>query len=342
MATFQRRGDRYRAIIRRPNLKASKSFKRLGDARVWATAQERAADLGGIVPGRSAVTIGALIDLYERELWPSKRWGPTKAQELKVLRRDLGAKLTDQLTRTAVSAYLRGLKLGPASISIRLSYLRDVLRAGRDLFNVPVRLDEVDSAIGAARRTGRAGKSSTRDRRPTEAELKAIIAHAEGNARSMIDLAAVVRVLAVLPLRLGELLAIQWDDIDAERRTVTLRSRKHPDIREKERPQEVPLITFAGIDTFALIDDRPRYMTAPFPYIASSVSAAFTVTCRALKIEDLHLHDLRAYSISRLLEAGVPVPQVALLSGHRNWRILAKHYARLDAASVHDTLKRLG
>lgn len=342
MATFQKRGNRYRAIIRRPELKASKTFDRLGDARAWATAQERAADLGGVVPGRSTLTVGDLIDRYERELWPAKRWGPTKAQELKVLRRDLGAKLLDHLTRNAVSGYLRGLKLGPASVAIRLSYLRDVLRAGRDLFGATVRLDELDAAIGAARRTGRAGKSHVRDRRPTADELTAIINHATGQPRSMIDLAAVVRVLAVLPLRLGELLAIQWADLDADRRVVILRTRKHPDTRERERPQEVPLITFAGVDTFALINDRPRYMPSPFPYIASSVSAAFTTACRALKIEGLHLHDLRAYSISRLLEAGVPVPQVALLSGHRNWKILARHYARLDAASVHDTLKRLG
>lgn len=70
------------------------------------------------------------------------------------------------------------------------------------------------------------------------------------------------------------------------------------------------------------------------------VSAAFGDAVLRLGIKDLHLHDLRAHSLSRLLEAGVPIPQVALISGHRNWKILARNYSRIDPASVHDSITR--
>lgn len=342
MATFRKRGDRWQAIIRRTNLRASKSFDRLVDAKAWATAQEREADLAGTMPGKMLGTLAPVIERYEREMWPTKRWGSSKTQELKVLHRDLGDRLLTTFTQASVLAYARGLELSPGGVSSRLSYLREVLRTARDLWGVVVPLPAVEAAIGAANRMKVAGHSGVRTRRPTQAELDAIIAHAERRPGAMIDLAAIVRVLAVLPLRVGELLDIQWDDIDERRRTAVLRSRKHPNILVRERnDQEVPLIAFGGADTFDMIAGRPRYLPSPFPYKRSSVSTAFGQAALRCQIHDLHIHDLRAHATSALLEAGVPIPQVALISGHRNWKILARVYARLDPVAVHDAIKRL-
>lgn len=340
MATFRQRNGRWQAIIRRRDLKATKTFGRLVDARSWATAQERAADLGSHMPGRPSGTLAPLIDRYEREIWPDKRWGANKAFELRVLARDLGSHSLETMTATRLLGYVRALDVEPSTRASRLSYLKEVLRTAKDLWGLPVPLGALEEAIASGRRHGVLGKSNSRERRPTADELAAIMSYA-ADREGQIDLGAVVQVLSVMPLRLGELLGIGWGDAVVDRRSVILRGRKHPDIREKEKPQEVPLIAFGGVDTFALVFDRPRYMEAPFPYKGSSVSVAFTDTALRLGIKDLHLHDLRAHAISRLLEAGVPIPQVALLSGHRNWKVLAKHYARIDPASVHDTLKRL-
>lgn len=340
MATFRRRGERWQAIIRRRDLQATKSFDRLVDARSWARAKERDADTGHL-PGKMNGTLAPLIDRYEKELWPEKRWGRNKAYELGVLREDLGSKALDTFGATGLLRYAREMDVAPSTAANRLSYLKEVLRAANDLWGLPVPLAAVEEAIRSGRRHGVLGKSNSRERRPTTEEVANIIEYGRERTGSQIDLDVVVRVLSVVPLRLGELVRIGWEDEVADRRSVILRGRKHPDIREKEKPQEVPLIAFGGVDTYALVFDRPRYMDAPFPYKANSVSAAFTQATRALEIRDLHLHDLRAYAISRLLEAGLPIPQVALLSGHRNWKILAKHYARIDPASVHDALKRL-
>ena len=342
MATFRQRGGRWQAIIRRVDLKASKAFARKADAVAWARAQERAADLAGTLPGKMAGTLAAVIDRYEREIWPDKRWGASKANELVVLRRDLGPRLLTDLTQTVILAYVRGLDISVGGISTRLSYLREVLRTARDLWAVPVPLAEVDAAISAARRMKLAGKSHARTRRPTQAEIDAIITYAEARTTgAMIDLGPIVRVLAVLPLRVGELLGIEWDDLDEARRSAVIRSRKHPDIRVKERNnQEVPLIAFKGIDTFALVSDRPRYLPSPFPYKRPSVSTAFAMAALHCQIKDLHIHDLRAHALSSLLEAGVPIPQVALISGHKSWKVLARHYSRIDPMAVHDAIKR--
>ena len=294
------------------------------------------------MPGKMLGTLAPVIDRYEREMWPTKRWGDSKTQELKVLRRDLGDRLLTGLTQSAILAYARGLEITPGGVSSRLSYLKEVLKTARNLWGLSVPLAAVEGALNTAKSMKIAGKSGIRIRRPTQAELDALLGHAKRRPGAMIDLHEIIRVLSVLPLRVGELLGIQWADLDAERRTAVLRSRKHPDVNVREsNDQEVPLIEFRGVDTFALIADRPRYLPSPFPYKRSSVSTAFGQAALRCQIRDLHIHDLRAHATSALLEAGVGIPLVALISGHKNWKILAKVYARIDAVAVHDALRRV-
>lgn len=338
MATFRQRNGRWQAIIRRPTLKATRTFDRKVDAQSWARAKERDADLGHM-PGRMAGTIAALVDRYEKEMWKDKRWGTSKANELVTIKRDLGPLALEMVTSSRLLTYLRGLDIGPATAGTRLSYLKEVLRVAKDIWGLAVPLEAVGEAIVAGRRHKLVGRSQVRDRRPTAEEIAAILDFTKDREGS-VDIRAVVEVLSVMPLRLGELLRIGWDDAVPDRRSVILRGRKHPDIREKEKAQEVPLVTFRGVDTYALVFDRPRYMDAPFPYKPNSVSMAFIMACKDLAIKDLHLHDLRAHAISVLLEAGVPIPQVALMSGHRNWKILQRNYSRIDPASVHETIAR--
>jgi integrase len=43
------------------------------------------------------------------------------------------------------------------------------------------------------------------------------------------------------------------------------------------------------------------------------------------EIQSLHFHDLRHEAISRFFEMGLSVPEVALISGHRDYRMLARY-----------------
>ncbi len=42
-------------------------------------------------------------------------------------------------------------------------------------------------------------------------------------------------------------------------------------------------------------------------------------------IADLHFYDLRHEAISRFFERGLSVPEVALISGHRDYRMLFRY-----------------
>jgi integrase len=70
-----------------------------------------------------------------------------------------------------------------------------------------------------------------------------------------------------------------------------------------------------------------------------SVSASFTRTCIKLKIKDLHFHDLRHRAIRQLFSAGLAIPEVSLLSGHKNWKILAR-YVAIQPSEVHEKFAR--
>jgi integrase len=129
---------------------------------------------------------------------------------------------------------------------------------------------------------------------------------------------------------------VQWADVDADARLLTIKDRKDP--RKKAGNDErIPLLG----ESLAIIQRQPQSDERVFPVSPEWVSDNFLLACRVAKVEDLHLHDLRAHGISLLFEAGAKVEQVALVSGHKNWKVLASHYARLTPESVGDSLAGL-
>src|SRR5215831_19364873 len=147
MAVFQRRGRRVRAIVRKAGFNGSKSFDTLKDARLWARAKEREADLGDVLPpGLADGTLGELIARYQRQIWPLKRWGPSKAHELRRLDADLGSKPLASLSKQAIVAYAQHVakSMNRAGVATRLSYLRTVITTARDLWGLQVPLAALD------------------------------------------------------------------------------------------------------------------------------------------------------------------------------------------------------
>jgi integrase len=346
MATFQTRAGRVRAIVRKPNFTASKTFARLTDAKLWARAKEREADLADVVPniGKAEGTLGDLIDRYEREIWPLKKWGRSKAHELKTLGTDLGAMPLAGITKQVVVDYAQRLaeRTARAGVSTRISYLRTVLVCARDLWGIRAPVAAIDEALTVTRHHRISGRGVPRTRRPVQDEIDAIIAHARTARRSTIDLAEIVGVLSVLPLRVGELCNVEWDDLRPNERAVLIRSRKHPDAEVKAGNDDlVSLPKLGQIDTYDLVAGRPRYFQRPFPYLAHSVSSAWWLAAVTAGVRDLHLHDLRAHAISTMLAAGVSIPVVASISGHRNWKILQRVYERITPEEAHAAIARV-
>ena len=62
-----------------------------------------------------------------------------------------------------------------------------------------------------------------------------------------------------------------------------------------------------------------------FPYNSRSLGAAFRRSVFEFGILDLHFHDLRHETTSRLFEAGFDIPEVSLVTGHKDWKMLRRY-----------------
>jgi integrase len=339
MASIYKTSDgTWRVQVRKRGVKATRNFTRKVDATAWAAVTEAEIERGSAgLPRRATGTVHDLLAAYHKAVYPLKRYSLSKQYELGKLDAELGALPLTAITTPKLIEYAVGLRthLGGQGVLTRLCYLREVCRAAADLWDAPVPLPAIDAAIAALHRQKVVAKPPPRSRRPTDAEIDAIIQYHHTQKRAAVDLSAVLGVLRVLPLRVGELVKIEWDDLDAERKTVKLRARKHPDVTVREtNDYTIPLPTIGGIDTWSLIADRPKFLERPFPFTSPAVSSAFSYAAHGAHIANLHLHDLRAFAISKLFEAGVPIAMVAHLSGHKNWKVLQSAYVRLDPAEV--------
>lgn len=321
----------WRALIRRKGHKPiSKRFATKGKATEWARGIEAQIDAGQVPKvAASAATVADLISKY-RELRAAVRPildTSTEHYTLKQLAANLGelraaALSVDDLLGWAKKRRDEGA--GAYTVNCDLSKLGTVLRyAG----------DGMPDVIGAARpklaHLGLIGGGGKRERRPTEDELAAL-AEWLTTAKSVMY-ADVVLFAVATAMRRGEITRIAWADVDTAKRMVLVRDRKDPR-QKKGNDQWVPLLG----EAWSLLQRQPRVEDELriFPCDEQTISKYFREACVALGIPDLHFHDLRHEGTSQLFEQGFEIQQVALVTGHKDWRHL-RRYTNLKPESLH-------
>jgi integrase len=324
----------WRVQVRRKGQYASQTFRLQKDAKRWATEIERNIDLGQplISPTtRNAHSLSQIIDLHIDDMCDVGR-APlrSKAYSLELLRRALGHFTVKQLTRDVLIAFARQRAkngAGPVTLSIDLGYIKTVLLHAAAVHGLPVSTEAVDQARIALKRLGLVGKGHERDRRPTPEELHALLQHLDSNRRLTIPVGRIVRFAIATGMRQDEICRLTWADLDLSQRTARIKKRKHP--RDKSvNNQTIALVSDAGWDPIAIVQEQSPLTKSTgriFPYNGRSVGTAFRRACRALNIEDLHFHDLRHETASRLFEAGYQIPEVALVTGHKDWKMLRRY-----------------
>jgi len=338
MATIIRlKSGHWRVQVRRKQSYASETFLRHEDARKWAIATERRIDLGE-APRKAATadptTFGDLVDLHVddmREVGKAPR--RSKRFTLDALKAKLGKVKFKNLTRERLIQFGKDRAkegAGPVTLSADFGYLKLVLTHAAAVHGVPVSVESVDLARVALKRLGLIGKSRQRDRRPTADELERLLDHFDNNRRLLIPMGRIVRYAIASAMRQEEICRICESTLNAQQRIILVRDRKDP--REKDgNDQWVPLLDLTGFDALGLIQEQRKHWPRGdliFPYNSRSVGTAFRRACKALKIKNLHFHDLRHEATSRLFEAGLHIEQVALVTGHRDWKML-KRYTHL-------------
>ncbi|MDA7946059.1 MAG: site-specific integrase [Hyphomicrobiaceae bacterium] len=350
MATFSKlRSGNWRAQVRRKGRYASQTFKRRRDAETWALETERRVDRGESISSTRPdhiKTFADLIDLHIADMHEVKKpLRRSKAYSLHKLKTHLGTSDFNNLNRQNLIDYGRFRAkegAGPVTLGSELSYINTIITHAAAVHGISVSKEPVDFARVALRRLGLVGRGIERDRRPTQSELDAIFEFFEGNARQHIPVARIVQFAVATAMRQAEICRIRWADVDERRRTVIVRDRKDPQKKDGNH-QRVPLLDLTGYDAWALLQEQKRVShnhELIFPYNGRSVGTAFRRATRSLGIEDLHFHDLRHEATSRLFEAGLSIERVALVTGHKDWKML-RRYTHLKPEMLFSDQERL-
>lgn len=338
MASIIKVGERWRAQVRRKGHPAlCKTFRVRAQAEAWARQVEADIDRGRspspqAVLGR-ALLLGDVLEAY-RDLRARARPISDTSNEhymLRHLARGLGERDVLSLVPHDLVGYCQMRKdegAGPYTCNMEVSKLGTALRYALIALKVALP-DVVAQARPLLSHLGLIGGGGRRERRPTEDELQAVCAWLEAHKGPPFSDA--VRFAVATALRRGELVRLTWADVDAAKRLVLVRDRKDPR-RKAGNDQWVPLLG----EAWAILQRQPRQdgEARIFALGDSTLSKYFTAACRALAIPDLHLHDLRHEGTSRLFEDGYAIQQVALVTGHKDWRHL-RRYTNLRPEDLH-------
>lgn len=147
----------------------------------------------------------------------------------------------------------------------------------------------------------------------------------------------IVQFAIATAMRLDEICRAGWSDLDIDFRMLLIRDRKDP--RNKAgNDQRIPLFAATGFDAWALVMAQAKHLGRAkgpiFHCNARSVGTAFRRACIDADVKDLHFHDLRHEGTSRLFEIGLSIEQVALVTGHKDWKML-RRYTHIRPEALH-------
>lgn len=144
-----------------------------------------------------------------------------------------------------------------------------------------------------------------RERRLKQGEYEKLKTAAHGS-RSWY-LWPIIDIAIETAMRRGEILSLQWANIELNKQRVLL------PITKNSRSRWVPLSHLA----LEHINHVPRTADRVFPVTDVAFRQAWDRLRVRAGITDLTFHDLRHESISRKFESGMNIPQVMEISGHR-------------------------
>jgi integrase len=141
--------------------------------------------------------------------------------------------------------------------------------------------------------------------------------------RRLLDVSAphlkrILLVLYTLGPRRGELLSLEWPDVDMHRREFTLRHTKNGESRIVPMTPEVYRV-FTELWQERRLDTQRVFLYKGLPM--RDVKTAFDKACKRAGITNLRLHDLRHTASTNLRRAGVDATTAMKIVGHKSERM---------------------
>lgn len=330
MATIRKRGASWQAIVRRREFSESRTFLTKSDATAWATELEAKIlrNNAGLPDSPKNFTFEELVDEYITTSKKSQRGlKRTKDNVLARLKQELGH-LPAQLSKNHINEFANkriAEGISPATLNMDMIYIDAVLKHARDVNDINIDLQPIQSIKRSLASNGNIGKSNLRDRRPTDNELSLLYDYFDNESGSDIPMSRIVRFAIATAMRQGEICKVCWSDYSEAKSTLLIRGGKNPN---KMVDKTIPLVTNRGINPAELIAEQ-KHLSGTFerifPYSKHTISTTFTRACKKLGIDDLRFHDLRHEAVSQLFEQGFQIQHVIAISRHSDLKQLTRY-----------------
>ncbi len=350
MAYFEQRKTGWLAQVRRKGMPSiSRTFDLKVDAEAWAREVEREAQRGNVAALRQDAQRTTVADVVARYVA-----GPV--QSLRSAR-DVSARCKRAADRFG-AYFLANVRAADVA-----AWRDDLLREGYSAQSVVHHINALSAVLAFAQRDlsidlpqgnpcrviRKPSTGSARNRRLKPGELDYLLrATDSGRADRMPGLRQIIILAVETSMRLGELLALQWQHVDlkahtahlprtknGEARTVALSSVAVTALQALPRRLDGRVFGWAAADSFEKTWVRSKARAHAF-YEADC--SADGVRPDPAFLADLRFHDLRHEATSRLFEKGLGIMEVASMTGHKSLSML-KRYTHVDAAKLAKKLR---
>jgi len=137
--------------------------------------------------------------------------------------------------------------------------------------------------------------------------------------------------------RKGELLKLEWSDVDMRRREFTLRKTKNGETRVVPMTPDV-YETFVELHKERRLDTNRVFLYNGRPW--KNPRTAFAAACRRAGITGLRLHDLRHTASTNLRRAGVDTMTAMKIVGHKSEQ-MHRRYNTIQPEDLHEAAQKL-
>ncbi|HSH83860.1 MAG TPA: site-specific integrase [Guyparkeria sp.] len=330
MATFKHLpSGKWSARIRKRGYYVSRSFSTKGAAQRWARRVEDEIDADEFDGKKEGETIGDLLKRYHHEVTPGKKGSERESRRI------------DQLLAHPVSKHL-AVEFGPRHArEYRDSRLEDTVKKGHGIgekkvspntvkkelhllsavFKHAIREWEMDLVNPIPNIKMPKVPDNSRDRRLTWVELLRILRAAKRYSNS--EFQDIVRIAYLTAMREGEILGINWEDVDLDRAIVVLRITKNNEQRVVPLDPRVVRLLERRLPA----DRRQKPMGRIFRYTPDGFRSIWQTVIRVgLQLSDLKFHDLRHEAASRFSEMGIfSDMEISSITGHKSYKSLKRY-----------------
>mgnify|MGYP003323130625 FL=1 len=310
MGTLRRRNNKWHVQIRRKDYPSqTRTFNNKLAALRWIRNTEVKLEQNDVgLLRKDYPTLKSLIERYINTVSIKKRGYTTEKYHLKSLLRNKIVRFPVNLVASKNLAEYRDERMNKVKSSTLLRELNII----QHLFNIAIK--EWGFAItNPCKMIAKPNGIHKRERRLSSDEYNFLV---RGNYPQQ-SLRHIIEFAIETGMRRGEILNIEQEHIKGQTLLIPQTKNGHP--------RTIPLTKRA----LYILNNTEL----PFPYTPNALKLAWNRLKKKGNIKDLHFHDLRHEAISRFFEKGLSIPEVALISGHKDVRMLFR-YTHLKAEDI--------